>query len=1318
MLYRFSLLPLFFITSLLGAGEQTYQTLGSVGQPGWRYVVPAGDSGVALSPDRIGFLQSPEPERLNLAATQPWSLAGLDAFQRDGDQAWVQFGSQFLLVTFDDETVSVPQSLRQRGEVRWWHGNRSYLVIWGNGEFLVYEPGGRREMTLRYRFPWRFPIASSALAGSDVVIQTRDHLHVQIVNSRPDAEAAQLEAAPGARWERDGFGGFEGTVVAVDQGAHALYQWRKQLFTWQPPQQVPLTGARGTVRIRYLDQHRLALTDAADTLWLFDLPAEGPPVLRLRQTRRVFEDLAPLEDGTWLMVQNGQVVRTTVAGPNQLGHLAVLAESGKGGDLVCRDNTAFWLHGGALQVVDIANPAAPVVLASLQLGTVSRLRLADDLLVAMGDGLHLVDVSNPAQPRLQSVLSGRFDTFDTAGETLVAAGVNRLGEGQLALYDLSHAGGPRLIAGLPLSFAPRDLVWDGRRLHVLGADQVAFDLWDADRQQFNDVEAVVTRHGDNAWLVVEDTGVLIRRENGGVYSLAANSDGVWVPVWDRAYATPDDPSPLRPRLRDNRLWLGGRDLRIFDQQPFGEPRLVGVVPSDGVAGFAFSGSTLLVSERESGLLRLYQPEPRQAPLYVPWVSNRYPYTTKLKIMNPNIRPALVTLRPKSDDPNLSHSLQREVAAFSVSEWDADELFPVQYGYALEITSAGPPVTVYYTRQVRDETLVLPAMRADQAGSELVFPSLAAHLRSRVMVVLPLAPDREQVTVRVDTYAADGVVVYDSSEITLKANRANAVFQNTSERTRRYRITAEPGVALLGEETHVRANFSHYSLHAWSPDRSRQARPAFEPRAQWDHPLPEQERRAVAASGSSLALAGSDTLFLLTTVADGVVVETRLEGFADIRDLAMNETWLVVLDHEQGVLVYPRRGLQDTHRPALMPIDGAVQVALLEGEASSLVVGAGDHWGLYDLGEEGAPRLQNRRAMLPGTRFGLGDGLAAVITDVQRVDVFDLRDPARQLPLKRYDFENPLTAAEPKLVVSGDWVLLLEPGRGLFALEQRDGESAVLCPIDAPLAAAVAVGGGRVFVADGGNGLKTYAIGGPNPLTPLALSPNLQSEFIAAAADVLWLVDGDGRVQVQGPTQETVPQVVFPYVPLGRTTPVLDLHQNSATATRYRIWENGNATEGMLVNRFGSFTLGEEGAESLPWTTLALDADHPLHAWFPFADKPEYLTPGLRDNQFGSQLHLPLSAAASAVTIVNVGAESVPSLQLRLLRENGLGNARFVRADAGASQTVDLAELFDAAELSDARGLRLSGPGGSRLGAVLHRVENGSLRQLMAAEVRR
>jgi hypothetical protein len=127
--------------------------------------------------------------------------------------------------------------------------------------------------------------------------------------------------------------------------------------------------------------------------------------------------------------------------------------------------------GGALLVVDVANPSKPTYVAEYDLGMrpLRSVHASGKLYVAGSGGLRIVDISNPVDPRVVGSISVRGTGADVTldGTTgYLAVDEHAGGSGYIAVLDVSGLPGPSLLSEIRLPAAPSSIQFDRRRLLV------------------------------------------------------------------------------------------------------------------------------------------------------------------------------------------------------------------------------------------------------------------------------------------------------------------------------------------------------------------------------------------------------------------------------------------------------------------------------------------------------------------------------------------------------------------------------------------------------------------------------------------------------------------------------------------------------------------------------------------------------------------------------------------------------------------------------------------------------------------------------------
>jgi hypothetical protein len=140
--------------------------------------------------------------------------------------------------------------------------------------------------------------------------------------------------------------------------------------------------------------------------------------------------------------------------------VAFLPTPGNANTIKVVGNLAFLGDSRGLDVINIANPLTPTLIASLTVHEVLDLAVANDQVYLVGFfGLEIVDVRNPSNPRVTHKLHFSNQTASTVD---VAAGVAVIGtqgnDGEVVIVDL-HGAEPQIVGttSLPPGFAPNEV---------------------------------------------------------------------------------------------------------------------------------------------------------------------------------------------------------------------------------------------------------------------------------------------------------------------------------------------------------------------------------------------------------------------------------------------------------------------------------------------------------------------------------------------------------------------------------------------------------------------------------------------------------------------------------------------------------------------------------------------------------------------------------------------------------------------------------------------------------------------------------------------
>lgn len=220
---------------------------------------------------------------------------------------------------------------------------------------------------------------------------------------------------------------------------------------------------------------RAYVTAGTDGLYVFNLTPSSPAVITNRATTGWFHDVsvdgtvcavAALEDGCLLYdltnPDSPVLVSTQLAGTTWVGAVRVVG-------------TNVYIGAAAtLRVLDVTNPAAPIVGASVGAGSwVMGLEVSGTVCAVAtdGSGVRLYDVSG-AVPVLRSSILGitRAHSVAISGNTLFIAGA----DGGLHIYDISNLMAPAPLGTLAMTTAVYHVAVSGSRAYLsLGARTLA-----------------------------------------------------------------------------------------------------------------------------------------------------------------------------------------------------------------------------------------------------------------------------------------------------------------------------------------------------------------------------------------------------------------------------------------------------------------------------------------------------------------------------------------------------------------------------------------------------------------------------------------------------------------------------------------------------------------------------------------------------------------------------------------------------------------------------------------------------------------------------
>ncbi|MDD3642524.1 MAG: hypothetical protein PHQ19_03565, partial [Candidatus Krumholzibacteria bacterium] len=154
---------------------------------------------------------------------------------------------------------------------------------------------------------------------------------------------------------------------------------------------------------------------------------------------------------------------TDPSAPVQVGIVSVTSQAG---DVELAGAYAYVSsNGGGFIVVDIGDPSAPFVAASLSVGDANEACLAGDYayVSAWSSGVHVIDISDPLAPAEVGSYPGISQAFqiDVSGDLLFVSGY---GSG-VHILDISNPAAPVLIGSYSAGTI-RDIEVDGDRLYI------------------------------------------------------------------------------------------------------------------------------------------------------------------------------------------------------------------------------------------------------------------------------------------------------------------------------------------------------------------------------------------------------------------------------------------------------------------------------------------------------------------------------------------------------------------------------------------------------------------------------------------------------------------------------------------------------------------------------------------------------------------------------------------------------------------------------------------------------------------------------------
>lgn len=203
--------------------------------------------------------------------------------------------------------------------------------------------------------------------------------------------------------------------------------------------------------------------------------------------------------------------------PDQVGKASALGDSIQ--DIEVEGNLAYLAVGEAgLQIFDVSNPSAPVIISRLKLDSETyALHVMDGYAYVTGDwdGLLIFDISDPAYPTLVA----EYDGSATAEDIFVSDGYAYLASGEEGLHvvDIRDPANPVGVGQFPTSNDARGIFVDGGYAY-LAAGSMGLRILDISNPA-KPVEVASDDQGYARRVHVDAGHVYIAAERSGVFEL-------------------------------------------------------------------------------------------------------------------------------------------------------------------------------------------------------------------------------------------------------------------------------------------------------------------------------------------------------------------------------------------------------------------------------------------------------------------------------------------------------------------------------------------------------------------------------------------------------------------------------------------------------------------------------------------------------------------------------------------------------------------------------------------------------------------------------
>lgn len=1283
----------------LHAADFRLDRLGSWGNDGYRFI-EAGPSGpIGVTAHGLEFLSLGEDLQPQVRARVFLSASPLVGVQRVEQHLWLATDEELILVALGDATATVVLRYRPEQGPFLWAANRQFLSFHYGNKMRTYRYNQFGQVDEFSVQNWPGQVTDLAFVGDEeLIVQGLREMHS--ISFKYRAPDRTLEVPEDVLFAKGGLVGGDGELYAVDRKNKRLAVWVRGIYGgWRALQPVSLPYFPGPLQVRAFDPEYLVLGNASGEVRLLERREGQTPALKDWKSRVPHKDLLPLGPQDWLTADDFGVRHWTL-GEDGFRVRAQLTQRGVGGAVAAKASVTFWVRDKVLWLFDHSDVFQPKPIKTLPIDAVRDVRVAGDVLAVVAEDLHLYDISDPRNPQRLRTQTRNVRDLDLQ-DGLLATLIEPSGDGPvgLTLYDLSTPQAPRQLVADEVPGDVQQVALAGSHLFTLSPTTLAHFRWHADTGRLEVLEQITT---GSEFLFHEHLAV-----RDGLVTTYQNDDRFW------AYAYDDD-SPLRlvsglnvsngseidsarPAVRDGLFAVGATDLVVVDS--LGETlNQVGRLPMVGVVATAWQDDLLIVSGGTTGRLELLRAQRAAQPVYIPWVSNSRDYSSEIVVINDGPLPQTLNLTGFMRDAP-TRTVQRVLPGDSVLVLPAETLFPGWGGYSLEIAPEGQKVAAFSRRRTSYRDLVRGAVRRDQLGRDLVFPSFQGKAIWYVLVVTPLGDQSTPYDVRLLQYRGDD----DQRAVSrreLKGNQAMVWYLNNGNPDR---IRLQADVPLIGQYFQF-YGFSGWSeVNGWSAEADSAMRARLTVARHWVNPA-AAPWTALAADGDWLAVARENRVVVLRQQADALSEVAVLDGFDEVQALQWGDGFLFVAD-QRGVVIHELTDAGQVTRRAEMTQTGVATLAVATFPNRRLVVGtaAADGtglWQLYDWADPSQPQWLTEDHFRVDQGLSFDDGLLTLFSPAGELQVLDVRAAPEVTLLQTVTPPFWVDMLRYQVARSGDQLLSLVPGIGLINLYlpwDPDPADFVMSSCGGADGRDMAVTADAVLVAAGANGLHLHDSTLPFALPCVDALPALPTNLVAASADGWFAADlnnGDLRAFTLG---APVTQLHVPYLGEDPHDLVLQVHQTVAAANHLQLSLGENSATVAAAPPSSYFALGDLLPDSDP-TGLSLAAAYPTMAWI--EGNYRDTVPAVRDNELGAILIMPLFGNDTPrVTLSHYGFAD--TVVFKLYRDDGTAVSQTQQLKAVQATTISLATLFDADDLAHAQALRIEADPSMRFSAMLH-----------------